>query len=247
MTRKGKIARLPRNIRETLNSRLENGEPGADLVLWLNTQPEVRAILAADFQGRAITEQNLSDWRQGAYLDWLRKQETSERVSTLLEFCDDLDNATDVQTIPDRLATVLAAELAAETQKILEKESDPSKRLRQISDALMHLHKIRYANLTSGRLDLEMERMEIERAERKRAETKKLIEDAAYEAKRPIFEALRRPAMVAAFGGGEAAGKMVDFLNEIDEEAGQAKLEASGHKTSPSNQPKVELDPAKSQ
>ena len=64
MTPKGKIARSPRNIREILNSRLENGEPGSDIVLRLNTQPtqpQVRSILTADFQGRATTGQNLSD------------------------------------------------------------------------------------------------------------------------------------------------------------------------------------------
>ena len=32
MTRTGKIARLPRTIRAQLNRRLEDGEPGSDLV-----------------------------------------------------------------------------------------------------------------------------------------------------------------------------------------------------------------------
>lgn len=42
MTRTGKIAWLPRTIREQLNRRLEDGEPGSDLVAWLNALPPAR-------------------------------------------------------------------------------------------------------------------------------------------------------------------------------------------------------------
>ena len=44
-----------------LNQRLQNGEPGKLLVAWLNSRPEVQAILAAP---------NLSAWRKGGYVDW---------------------------------------------------------------------------------------------------------------------------------------------------------------------------------
>ena len=37
MTRKSKIARLPRSIRDGLNCRLDNGQPGLRLVEWLNS------------------------------------------------------------------------------------------------------------------------------------------------------------------------------------------------------------------
>ena len=61
MTRLGKIARLPRAVREQLNHRLADGEMGKRLVEWLNTLPVVHAVLTAEFGGRAINEQNLSD------------------------------------------------------------------------------------------------------------------------------------------------------------------------------------------
>src|SRR6266568_3205109 len=41
MSHKGKIARLPLAIREQLNRRLQDGEIGRDLVVWLNSAPEV--------------------------------------------------------------------------------------------------------------------------------------------------------------------------------------------------------------
>jgi hypothetical protein len=36
MTRNGKIARLPKAIRDQLNKNLEDGMPGCRLVDWLN-------------------------------------------------------------------------------------------------------------------------------------------------------------------------------------------------------------------
>jgi len=39
MTRTGKITRLPHDLREALNRRLHDGEPGGPLLAWLNAQP----------------------------------------------------------------------------------------------------------------------------------------------------------------------------------------------------------------
>ncbi len=75
MKRTGKIARLPRPLREELNQRLHNGEPGVDLIRWLNRLPEVQAILNEHFHGAPIKPQNLSAWNTGGYLDWLTIQE----------------------------------------------------------------------------------------------------------------------------------------------------------------------------
>src|ERR1700735_2174125 len=73
MTRTGKIARLPREIRDQLNQRLNDGQSGRRLVTWLNSLPEVQQVLAANFDGRPLTEQNLSEWKAGGYLDWLAR------------------------------------------------------------------------------------------------------------------------------------------------------------------------------
>jgi len=45
---------------------------------WLNSLPEVRAILAAEFGGKPIREQNLSEWKKGGYREWLLQQESVE-------------------------------------------------------------------------------------------------------------------------------------------------------------------------
>jgi hypothetical protein len=60
----GKIARLPRNIREKLNQRLENGEPAGAILPWLKARPEVKAMLADRFAASPVNQQNLTNWRQ---------------------------------------------------------------------------------------------------------------------------------------------------------------------------------------
>lgn len=80
IARRGKIARLPLEIRQQLNDRLRNGEPGAQLVNWLNSLPEVQAAMQAEFDAKPIREQNLSQWRKGGYAQWLEMQEAVERA-----------------------------------------------------------------------------------------------------------------------------------------------------------------------
>src|SRR5882724_10428162 len=73
----GKISRLPREIREQLNQRLDWGEPGKRLVAWLNELPAVRTLLAAEFGGATINEQNLTNWKQGGFREWRMQQEVA--------------------------------------------------------------------------------------------------------------------------------------------------------------------------
>jgi hypothetical protein len=80
-SRTGKIARLPRAIRNELNQRLLDGEPATGLVRWLNDLPEAKAALQRDFGGRAISAQNLSEWRQGGFRDWVAKTEAEELLA----------------------------------------------------------------------------------------------------------------------------------------------------------------------
>ena len=89
-TRTGKIARLPRHIRDQLNRRIHDGNQGKNLVAWLNTLPEVQHIMAADFAGKPIRPQNLSEWKHGGYRDWLLDQDTQELARQLAQDAADL-------------------------------------------------------------------------------------------------------------------------------------------------------------
>lgn len=83
MARIGKIARLPRSIRDELNRRLENGAQGKQLIVWLNQNPEVQAVLAAEFAGRPLNAQNLTEWKQGGFRDWQEQQQELELAREL--------------------------------------------------------------------------------------------------------------------------------------------------------------------
>jgi len=72
---KGKIGRLPQAIQEQVNRRLANGEKARPLVAWLNAQPEVQTVLAVEFAGKPIREQNLSEWRKYGYRQWLEQRQ----------------------------------------------------------------------------------------------------------------------------------------------------------------------------
>ncbi len=78
--RKGKIARLPHTIRQELNTRLRDGVPGTDILAWVNALPETRAILTEQFNAEPIKPQNLTDWRQGGYNEWLHGHQQYEQA-----------------------------------------------------------------------------------------------------------------------------------------------------------------------
>jgi hypothetical protein len=84
-TRNGKIANLPNDIREQLNLRLLEGETGKELVAWLNALPAVQSVLASEFHGSAISEVNLTHWRQGGYLQWLTERECFDSARALAD------------------------------------------------------------------------------------------------------------------------------------------------------------------
>ena len=89
-TRKGKIARLPRLIRDQINERLDDGQPGSVILPWLNALPEVITILTAHFDSQPINDQNLSDWRRGGFQDWLRADAETQQVKQLTDYAAQL-------------------------------------------------------------------------------------------------------------------------------------------------------------
>ena len=71
----GKIPRLPQTLRDELNRRLADNESSATLLPWLNALPAVRAVLAAEFDSRPISKQNLCKWRAHGFAAWQLRRE----------------------------------------------------------------------------------------------------------------------------------------------------------------------------
>lgn len=89
----GKISRLPQAIRQELNQRLGDGQRPRDILLWLNSLEEVRAILISQFEGIPISEMNLSRYRQGDYAKWLARQDRLAHTRELSQYAAKLAQA----------------------------------------------------------------------------------------------------------------------------------------------------------
>jgi hypothetical protein len=110
-TRNGKIARLPHEVREELNLRLERSEPSPRLLAWLNALPEVREFVRRDFGGEPVSKHNLSQWRLGGYQDWLTRQDFFADTRNADDFVSELGPGRR-PVLADQAATVLAARYA---------------------------------------------------------------------------------------------------------------------------------------
>jgi hypothetical protein len=126
-TRTGKIARLPVEVREVLNDRLQADEP-AFLVNWLNGLLCVQKILDQYFGSRLITEQKLSEWQAGGHQDWLRLEQARFQIEDLAQQDKDLDWASRGQALSDRFASRVMLELFQLAEVLAAAETDPLKR-----------------------------------------------------------------------------------------------------------------------
>lgn len=162
VTRNGKIARLPKTVRDELNRRLSDGEPGNELVVWLNTLPEVQAVLASEFGGRGVREQNLSEWKQGGYQDWLRQQEALELVRSLSAEGEELQTAT-AEPLTERLVVWLVARYAVATRQLAGQDGKSELDWQKLRELCSDVVALRRGDHGAARLKIEQERMERDR------------------------------------------------------------------------------------
>ena len=160
-TRNGKISRLPLEIREQLNTRLADGEPGIRLVAWLNANPGVMKVLRDQFDGRPMTENNLSEWRAGGYEEWLLLRSFLDEARVLSENAGQVAVA---GVTSEHLHLVLIAHHAHLLQNL---ETMPEAAFTKKVDALKKLTasimNMRRAETQEARVQLQRERLELQR------------------------------------------------------------------------------------
>ncbi len=163
MTGNGKIARMPRAVRDELNRRMDDGQTGKELLPWLNGLPEVKKLLADQFAGRPIAKQNLYEWRAGGHRVWQARQEILAQARELAADAQELSSATDGK-LTDHLATVLAARYAAALAGWDGEVTDEFRRsLRVLHGLCQDIVELRRGDHSGARLSLEQERLERER------------------------------------------------------------------------------------
>ena len=217
MARIGKIARLPGDIRTQLNSRLHEGAEGKSLLQWLNSLPHVHSVLAEHFDACPITEQNLSDWRQGGYQDWLVHQDILAQARDLAATQHDLPSAVQSQSIADHFATAVAFRCSAILAAHGSDLDDPALRqLRALSHTCQAAVKLRQSNQDAARLQIETERWERVRQQMDEDRAQALQQRQSDALAAPIWAALKKGERVAQFGAGPGALLAADLLEEIE-------------------------------
>jgi len=217
MARIGKIARLPEALRLQLNSLLQDGGEGKQIVQWLNSLPEVRKVLADKFDGRPINEQNLTDWRQGGYEQWLARQDILAQAAELAASQRELQLVAPGHSFTDHLADVLAfryAALLASQGQVLDEPS--LRQLHALDHTCQAVVKLRRCDQNAARLKIETERWQHarEQVDDERAENLKCRQ--RHELAAPIWQAVRQAGRRQQPGGDKATRMAVDLLDEIE-------------------------------
>ena len=162
MNRNGKIARLPTPIREEVNNRVNDQQTATSIADWLNTLPEVQAILDNEFDGRPISPQNLSDWKNGGFRDWCIYQKVRSIVTTSSPEDPELKQLL-TGTLADKLSHWLTLRFAAAAQSLTSlDDADPKAELRLLGELSADVLALRRSQLSAGRLELEQQRLAIE-------------------------------------------------------------------------------------
>jgi hypothetical protein len=167
MTRTGKIARLPKGIREQLNRRIENNEPGKILVKWLNSLPEVQSIIKEEFGDRPIREQNLSEWKKRGFQDWCRLQNTREAINHLRESSEVVGSRNDCAAINRHLSLSLVVELARALDELSDESIPPHDRANCLTQLIGRFAQLRREESNAVRAELVREKRDEELEKRR--------------------------------------------------------------------------------
>src|SRR5271170_7740762 len=207
--RNGKIARLPAALRHELNERLDDGQDGPELLDWLNARPEVQALVRDKFGGTPISPQNLSQWRQGGFQDWLLRQELFGEIQALAETADDVAGETpNGAAIIDHAATVLAVRFGSlllrwngEVDEAIEAKA------RLLNGLCRSVVRLQRSVHDSNQARLEEQRQREQEQDRQREKTRKKVLG-------PIDAKLNSPFLAQTLGGGEKGLKIAEaYLN----------------------------------
>jgi hypothetical protein len=253
-TRTGKIARLPHPIRHQLNLRLQDNLPAKSILPWLNNLPEVKTLLAAQFNSRPITPQNLSEWKKGGFRDWLTRQDA-------LQFVQNLENQADLEepalkgNFTDKLTRWLALQYAAATRSVTATEN-PRARWNRLRELGAEISRLRRADFCSQIIQLKRDRLALDQSNSRQLQDQKFeqwAKDRGIWPKEPEQNGMTKEAMHEFLVN---LGLTFDYPRDVAEEmatercqffldrhaADAAARQAVLHKTEPATPP-PSLDP----
>jgi len=151
---------LPGAVRSRLNQQLAEGVSGVKLVEWLNSLPEVRKVLRENFDGRAINEVNLSEWKGGGFADWQMQQELMASARAMAE--DGTNMKAELEgVLTEHLSLVVAARYA-QLLRGWNGEADEGfmKQLKALRMLCQDVSVLRRGDQRAGRLELQEKQFE---------------------------------------------------------------------------------------
>ncbi len=157
----GKISSLPATLRDQVNQRLDQSDPPPNILRWLNALPEVKAHLAARFDDRPISRQNLAEYRLNSFRQWRTRRDALRFTKSFQTDLKQLGAAGE-GNLSENLARWVAIRYLALAQTVTaDSKDDPRaelKLLRQFSADILALrrsdHQTRRANVAELRLAL---------------------------------------------------------------------------------------------
>ena len=153
-TRKGKIARLPKAVRDQVNARLADNQPASVILPWLNELEEAKAILAEHFGGEPVNEQNLSAWRTGGFADWMQRTEEVERTRAKAAHALELVKAGG-HHLTDGACAIIAGELLEEWESADEEEGKEA--------AIKKLLAVRAGDHVRASIELQKQKLQLDK------------------------------------------------------------------------------------
>ncbi len=158
-TPKGKIARLPRTIREQVNLQLDDGRPARHILAWLNADSAVMAIMNVEFNGQPVSESNLSEWRRGGFRHWQNERNADATIQKVASMQQPEADALQLD-LTDRMHLLYIAHMFADIKELDALPSTGGKaalwremRLGLIAMRRFHFDTLRFKDKLGGKTD----------------------------------------------------------------------------------------------
>jgi len=206
--RTGKIARLPHDIREQLNRRLQDGEQGKSILKWLNALPEVQAVLKEHFEGHPVAASNLTEWKDGGYRDWQVRQDALAMVSNL----GGEDVAGDSPLtgyFHEKFARSVSIHYAATAKAVLAAQLDSETKFSRLRQLCADVSRLRRIDYHAERINIERQRFALQQSK------------ADQDREKEFAEWLKRPEIQMKYFPKQKRGLSREALALVDNYFGQ--------------------------
>jgi hypothetical protein len=129
----------------------------------LNALPEVQAVLAAEFAGKPIREQNLSDWRKHGHKQWLWRQQAWERAQAMTSAPPGQAGvspqpSTSHEPVTDQMAGWVTAHYLLALRKLVATSADGGPDLKTLRAFLQDVVAVRRGDHRAARMQIDLER-----------------------------------------------------------------------------------------